>query len=183
MRFGPFLFLFCLFGCIQTGCDSATPGTPPNEEELITTVRLVLAGNDGTDLDVVVFRDLDGAGGAAPVRNGLILDAGVTYTGRIGFTDEANGEDITAEVGAEDEAHQVFYTPLGDLANWLTVTPTDTDENNLPVGLLFQIAVAPGVSGNGQLNVVLSHFDEFPKDGTTRSNETDVDITIDVEIR
>ena len=36
--------------------------------------------------------------------------------------------------------------------------------------------------GSGTLNVVLSHYDDGPKDGVTQSTESDVDITFPVRI-
>ena len=36
---------------------------------------------------------------------------------------------------------------------------------------------------NGQLRVILSHFDEAPKDGVNQSDETDIDVTFEVLVR
>ncbi|MEZ4696908.1 MAG: hypothetical protein R2832_10875 [Rhodothermales bacterium] len=59
---------------------------------------------------------------------------------------------------------------------------TDTDENSLPVGLEFTVTVSSGAAATGTLNVVLSHYDDVVKNGTTRSDESDIDIDFPVTI-
>ena len=68
------------------------------------------------------------------------------------------------------------------LASRITVTITDTDGNNLPVGLEYTVAVSAGAAATGSINVVLGHYDDSPKDGTTRSDESDIDIDIPITI-
>ena len=65
----------------------------------------------------------------------------------------------------------------------VTVTITDQDDNGLPVGLNFTVEVSAGAAASGTLRVVLSHFDDDPKDGMTMSDETDVDVTFPVNIQ
>jgi hypothetical protein len=171
-------------------CKEKNPGDPDdgNEQELITTVTLTLTESGASNVATATFKDLDGAGGAAPSIGTLTLKAGSTYTGTIELKDESKNpaEDITAEIEEEAEAHQFFYTPQGALAGRLTVTITDKDSKNLPVGLEFTVAVSAGAAVTGSaansLNVVLSHFDDTPKNGTSRSPETDVEINFPVNI-
>lgn len=171
------------------GCEDnpANPGNG-NEQELITTVTLTLTENGTSNTVTATFRDLDGDGGAAPTIGTLTLKAGSTYTGSIKLLDESKNppEDITAEVEEEADAHQFFYTPQGELAGRLTVTITDKDGKNLPLGLAFTAAVSagPAVAGSAanSLNIVLSHFDEVVKNGVDPSDESDVDINIPVTI-
>ena len=82
----------------------------------------------------------------------------------------------------EQEDHQLWYTPGGDAVSRLTITITDMDDNGLPVGLNFTVAVSDGGAASGTLQVVLSHYDSAPKDGVTMSIESDVDITFPVII-
>jgi len=81
--------------------------------------------------------------------------------------------------------HQFFYTVGGDVAvqEAVTITITDQDENSLPVGLMFTVAVADVGLGTGTLNVVLSHYDDAPKNGTDRSDETDIDVTFPLTVQ
>lgn len=171
------------------GCeDDPTNPQNGNEQELITTVTLTLTENGTSNTVTATFRDLDGDGGAAPTIGTLTLKAGSTYTGRIELLDESKNPatDITAEVEEEADAHQFFYTPQGELAGRLTVSITDKDGNNLPLGLAFTAAVSagPAVTGSAanSLKIVLSHFDETAKNGTDPSDESDVDINMPVTI-
>mgnify|MGYP001466780693 CR=1 FL=1 len=171
------------------GCeDDPTNPENGNEQELITTVTLSLTENGTSNVVSATFKDLDGDGGTAPTIGMLTLNAGSTYTGKVELLDESKNpaEDITEEVKEEAEAHQFFYTPQGALDGRLTVTVTDKDSNNLPVGLEFTVAVSAGGAVTGSatnsLNVVLSHFDNTPKNGADRSDESDIDINIPVTI-
>ncbi len=179
--------ILLVLALIWTGCDSADPDpVGPGEEELITTVMMRLVPDDGgATVSVTVFRDLDGDGGDAPVISGINLRDGVTYTGGITLLNEAESpaEDITEEVNEERDEHQFFYIPQGALAGWVTVTYNDTDGNGLPVGLDYTVTVNGGAGEQGFLNVVLSHYDDSPKNGTDRGNESDVDIEVPVTIQ
>lgn len=170
------------FAIIFTGCDSDEPDPiGAGEEELITKVTLTLTPEGGGTPVIAVAEDPDGDGTDFTIDD-LMLVANTTYTGTIEVRDDVNGEDITEEVQEEADEHQFWYTVAGDAASRITVTITDTDSNNLPLGLAFTVTVSDGPSAVGTLNVVLSHYDEGPKDGTTRSDESDVDITFDVQV-
>ncbi|HEX9658873.1 MAG TPA: hypothetical protein VGA18_01175, partial [Rhodothermales bacterium] len=71
----------------------------------------------------------------------------------------------------------------GGAAGRVTVTITDEDDNGLPVGLAYTVDVSAGGAASGTLRVILSHFDEEPKNGTDQSDETDVDVTFPVNIQ
>lgn len=178
--------LFLLTLALLASCTDNPGGNDdegPGEEELITRVTLTLTAEDDSQTSAS-WSDEDGPGGNEPVIGTLQLQAGVTYSGTIQLldtTDEPAG-DITAEVEEEAEEHQLFYSAEGGIAGRVTVTVTDTDSNGLPVGLTYRVEVIGDAAATGTLNVVLSHYDEVPKDGTTRSDETDVDIDIPVVI-
>ena len=162
-------------------CDSNEPDEEgAGEEELITRVVLTLVG--GGETISAEADDPDGDGTNFQIDT-ITLQSGTTYTGSIDLFDDVNGEDIGEEVAEEDDEHQFFYTPSGGIAGRVTVTITDTDGAGLPVGLAFTLTVSNGGAASGSLNVVLSHFDEEPKNGTDRSDETDVDVTVPVTIQ
>lgn len=176
----PALLLGLMVSCTDNPSD---PGDGPGEEELITQVTLTLTAEDDSQTSVT-WEDADGPGGNDPVVGTLQLQAGMTYSGTIELlnTTETPAEDITQEVREEDDEHQFFYSVEGNVADRVTVEITDTDENGLPVGLQYTVTVSDGDAASGSLNVVLSHYDDAPKDGTTRSDETDIDIDIPVEV-
>ena len=175
-----------------TACDDdpSSVDEGPGEEELITLIRLTLTeldaqGNATTNTTSVSWEDADGEGGNAPTIGTLSLAAGTSYSGTIELLDTTQNppEDITEEVEEEAEEHQFFYELSGSGAARVTVTITDEDANNLPVGLEYLVEVSAGGSDTASLNVVLSHYDEGPKNGTDRSDESDIDIDIPVNIQ
>lgn len=177
-----YLPLFLLLALVAVGCDSDDPDDDgAGEEELITTVTMTFSPNGGGDDVVAIWRDPDGDGSNVSIDE-IDLVAGTTYTGSIELRDDANGEDITEEVEEEDGEHQFWYTAGGAGSDRLAVTITDTDDNGLPVGLSFTVDVSAGDATTATMNVVLSHYDDAPKDGVTQSDESDVDITFVVNI-
>ncbi len=171
-------------------CKEDNPSNPGggNEQELITKVILTLTETGASNVVTATFNDPDGDGGIAATITPMSLKAGSAYTGKIELKDESKNPvvDIAAEVKGEAEAHQFFYTAQGALAGRVTVTITDKDSNNLPVGLEFTVDVNAGVAVTGSatnsLNTALSHFDTTPKNGASRSSETDVEINFPVNI-
>lgn len=176
-----FPFLLTLFLLMAAACDSTEPPEEqgPGEEELITRIVLTISGGGQTILATAEDEDGDGANFQI---GGIRLTGSTTYTGSVQLFDDINDVDLTAEVREEGTEHQFFYTLGGPASEIITLTTTDTDANGLPLGLSFRMVVGPtdGSQFNGTFNVVLSHFDREPKTGTTRSSETDVDVTFPV---
>lgn len=175
------LSLIVVIGCKE---DNPASPVPENPQELITKVTLTLTPAGGGTAVTVTFNDPDGDGGNAPTIGTLTLKAGTTYNGTIELLDETKSpaDTVTAEVEEESDVHQFFYTPEGGIVGRVTVVITDKDANNLPVGLKYTATVTAGAAANGTLNVVLSHYDASPKNGTTPSDESDIDIDFPVNI-
>lgn len=164
------------------GCDSTEPDDHgAGEEELITRVRATLTSSQAPQT-VVEASDPDGDGANLTIGT-LTLKAGVTYSGVIEVFDDVNGEDIGAEISEEANEHQFFFIPGGTDVSRLSVAATDSDSNGLPVGLTFTLVTSAGGAGQASLQVILSHFDDAPKDGVNQSDETDIDITFPVVIQ
>lgn len=164
--------------------DSVAP--PVNEEEVITTVTVTFTPMNGGTAVVLTSRDLDGDGPNAPVvtASGNLI-AGITYDGRVTFLNELASpiEDITEEIDAEGDKHQIFYqqTGLGDF------TYLDEDANGNPIGLHF-IYTAPGITANGPLTVTLRHEPNKIAEGvaqgiiTNAGGATDAEVTFNVVV-
>lgn len=161
----------------------------PGEEELITTLAITLTPSGGGSPIIVRFRDLDGEGGNAPVVDVLAVTAGTDYNGTVQVLNETETppENITEEVEEEAEAHQFFFETLGGFSA-AVVEYADKESDYVsnsgadhPVGIAFTLSV--GNAQNGQFRVILSHFDEAPKDGVNRSDETDIDVSFEVLVR
>lgn len=150
-----------------------------HEEELITTVRYTLTGPNTV---VMTFTDLDGDGGAAPtitVSGDLVANSSYTGVMQLFNETESPAENITAEISAEADEHEFFFTnTLG-----LTINKTDVDSGNNPLGL--STTVNTGAAGTGTLTVVLKHEPKKPNNGTVADagGETDVEVTFNVTVQ
>ena len=158
-----------------------------DEGELITTVKLSLSVAGGTTM-VHTWQDLDGAGGNAPVlpdtiKLGQITPGGNPYTATLEFFNEQNGtkEDITLEVKNEAHDHFVCYeiSSLSLPPAGLSISATDKDKNNLPIGLSTEWK--PMGKDFGVVVVRLKH-QPGTKNGTCAVGDTDVEVTFPYKI-
>ncbi len=168
-----------LIGCSEHGHDH-----DHGDHDVVTTLELVLSASDTTIGDqVFTWEDLDGPGGANPNRiDTVVLRPGMTYTGRLRVANRSvsPARDITATIESERDYHQFFYQLSAGLG---TLTITDKDSRQLPVGLTFTVT-QEGAASSGTLAVQLSHFDNATsKNGTTPSDETDISVVFPVVVR
>ena len=160
-------------------CNSDDDATIVNEEEVITTVQVTLTPQGGGAAVTLTSRDLDGDGPQAPVVTvSGPVSAGVAYSGEVSFLNElANPtEDITEEVAAEGEEHQVFYQQNG----LGTFTYTDEDENSDPIGLEFNYTA--GTAATGTLTVTLRHEPNKDAQGVAEGIITNAGGSTDAEV-
>ncbi len=157
----------------------ATPPPPVNEGELITTVRIHLTSMDGTEEKQLLWVDLDGDGGDAPVITWDTLSAGTTYQAHIELLDQSvvPPDDITVEIEEEDEEHQFFYIASGANA---TISYADQDEAGNPVGL--QTVWTLGAASTGNLTVILRHDPDKFGEGVAAGDITNAGGDTDVEV-
>ena len=174
----------CGDGNNPTGSDG------PGEEELITTLKLTLTETVSSTSVTVQFQDLDGPGGVDGSVDTLTVTAGSTYSGVIQVLNEAEtpAEDITSEVREEAEEHMFWFTAGGGFSAAAT-TRTDHESDYVTaqtgtdheVGITFQLVATSGVTA-GTFTVALDHYDDVAKDGTSRSNETDIEVVFPVKV-
>jgi hypothetical protein len=151
----------------------------PNQSELITTVRLKFTNTLSSSINPLVyeFKDLDGEGGAAPVKfDDIVLQKNIPYICEVTVLNESvsPADNITAEIKAEANDHQFYFVPSS--SNLLSVSNYDTDTQGLPLGLssFWVTGLNPG---SGTVKVVLKH-----KPGTKAANdlinkgETDIEL-------
>lgn len=151
----------------------------PNESELITTVRLKFTNTLSSSINPLVyeFKDLDGEGGAAPVKfDDIVLQKNIPYICEVTVLNESvsPADNITTEIKAEANDHQFYFVPSS--SNLLSVSNYDTDSQGLPLGL-SSFWVTGLNAGSGTVRVVLKH-----KPGTKAANdlinkgETDIEL-------
>ncbi|NBC59042.1 MAG: type 1 periplasmic binding fold superfamily protein [Bacteroidetes bacterium] len=175
------LAILTVFAFAFTSCsDDDDAPQVINEEEVITTMNVMLF--DGTSTKMLTIVDADGD----PIISADELDANTTYNGSVEFLNETETpvEDITAEVAEEDEEHQVFYVPSSSLN--ATVEYDDQDANGNPVGLDFTLTT--GDASTGTLTVILRHEPNKDAAGVSEGDpanaggETDVEAAFEVDI-
>ena len=133
--------------CASACTDTENPGEE-NETEVITTVELRFAPTDGGAEQVFSWSDPENDGD--PVIDDIVLSDALDYDLSVSFLNELADptEDITEEVDAESDVHQVFFTgsavrspSTGDNEGAIISQEyEDTDANGLPVGLESAIA-------------------------------------------
>lgn len=177
------LMLITAIGAVTsfTACKKDGPLPDVNEEELITTLTLKFSNAaDPADIKTFTWKDIDGDTGNPPIIDNITLAANSTYTVEIDALlneSELPAEDIRAEVEEESADHLIVYKPTGNL----TITATDKDVNNLPIGL--EASAVTTAAGTGTLQVILRHQPEGAKDGTEAPGSTDLDATFNVTVQ
>ena len=156
-RFGAFLLAFAF---LFTACDSNEPDDDggAGEEEVISNVGMVLKPQGGSAFTVAAVFDESGAN---PVIDTLNLTAGTVYSVEINFRNrfEDDPEELDEEIKEEENiAHQLFVIPEGGVADDLTVSDRNTDDEGLPLGTSFTLTVGDG-SGSGVIRLVLRHYE------------------------
>ncbi|MER2998659.1 hypothetical protein [Pontibacter populi] len=173
----PYLAVLLMGSLITTtSCGDDDNPAPVVDRETITTVKLSLEpqGKEGT-LVTASYEDLDGPGGNPPVIPQLTLKAGTTYD--VDLTILNKTENLNSEIIDEANDHQVYYTSTP--ANLMTVTVTDKDSQNRPLGLTATIVT--GNAGTGELKVVLKH--QPGTKGSPTAGETDVEAKFNVVVQ
>ncbi|MBD0256961.1 MAG: type 1 periplasmic binding fold superfamily protein [Cytophagales bacterium] len=163
-----------------SACNNDDP-EPENQEELITTVRLTFTPAGGGTPVVATWQDQDGDGGGAPVVSAINLARNTTYTLAVTLLDESKTPDvdITTEVAAEAEEHQLFFRTTG--LSGMTIAYNDKDGNDRPIGL--SNTVTTPTAGAGTLTVILRHEPNKAATGvaagdpTNAGGETDIETT------
>lgn len=146
-------------------CDDTENPQDSNPEEVITTCVLTFTPAGGGD--ALEFRWADPESDGSPVIDAIVLSHAADYTLSVAFLNEleAPPEDITGEVAAEGEDHQVFFTgsavegpATGENASApLVHAYADQDANGNPVGL--ENTITTRSPGSGTLTVTLLHMD------------------------
>lgn len=135
-----------------------------NEEEVITTVALTFTPASGGAAIEAAWADPENDG--SPVIDDIVLSDADDYTLAVSFLNEIEDppEDITEEVDAESDQHQVFFTGTAvespatgeNTSAVISQAYDDTDANGFPIGLASSVATLS--VGSGTLTVTLRHL-------------------------
>lgn len=162
-------------------CKEENPEKPTNDEELITTLRMIFYhATDSTRAGEFLFTDTDGAGGLEPQRWDTIrLSPNQSYLAVIELLNESNPSSIvyvSAEVREEADEHLFcFQTGL----DGLSVQYADTDGTH-PIGL--NTLWNTGKSGTGSVVVSLKHQPDGLKNGACEPGDTDIEVAFPIVV-
>jgi hypothetical protein len=178
------LAMLCLF---ITACDPESGGE--NDEELITTVTYTLRPVAGGTPIVLSFKDLDGAGGNAPVVTGATLPLNTEYNGEISFKNESVTPvvDLNSEIIEEGTAHQIFISVTEGLINSIQYLYKDLDARGRPLGI--KTSLKTRAAGKGSLAVILRHNPNKEASGVINGQianaggESDVEALFPIEVK
>lgn len=186
------VLLILISGVTFCSCkkDSVNVTNPvnPNETELITTVKFIIAPTSNPLAKVYVsYRDLDGDGGNAPTIDTIRLGANTEYNVQVLVLDETkNPIDTTSKkIEVEKNIHQFFYSKIGTYN--LTVTYLDFDDHNVPVGLNIKLNTTSGLTEkSNRFKIVLKHQPGLKPTsgaGDETLGETDIEVNFPILIQ
>lgn len=167
-----------LSGLVITSCKKKDDHS--DEEENITTMRVILTPVSGGTPQTFTWKDVDGPGGNAPVIDQINLAPTFAYQCTLQFLDESKSpaEDKTGEIVAEADDHQVYFEPTGNL----TVNNLNNDGRGLPLGT--SSAWLSGAAGTGSIKITLKHKPGQKASGDpVTKGETDIEVTMPVRIQ
>lgn len=145
-----------LISAVVTSCSKDDTAPEENDNELITTVRVLAVATDNT-ADTLKFqwKDADGDGPGQPVIDQVKLVAGKTYKVQLLLLDETKTpvDNVTEEIEEEAQDHRFYFEPSAAI----TVADLDKDKNNVTLGLnsTWTTAVA---GGSGTIKITLRHY-------------------------
>lgn len=166
------------------------PLTPPNETELITTLKLTFTDTAAPYTSyTAVFRDIDGDGGIDATLDSLRIPAGKVYAASLLLLDErdASAVDTTNnEIEEESAAHQFFYQsiPSDVITNFTYLT---FDDNGKPLGTEFGCNTK-SAPATGTLRITLRHQPDKDAAGVSggdisnANGETDIEVEFPVRL-
>ena len=171
--------------------DPVAPPNPVNEEELITTVMLVLTPINGGNIVTLKYKDLDGDGPGQPdITPSAVFAQNKTYNGEIFVLNESVTpvKNISNEILAEAADHQFFYQTLGTLPMFtytpIAIAPDNYDTNGRPLGFrtVFTTTTAVPQGANATMKITLKHQGDKTKPNVANNDLSNATGATDFEV-
>jgi hypothetical protein len=174
--------LLTLSSCLRDKNQVELPSNP-NEQELITTLKLFLADSTNPNiLKVGIYTDLVGIGQAKV--DTVTLDANKTYFGEVLLLNEiAHPTDtISYEVIKEGDQHEFFYHVSSGLGMKIDTIKSDVDVNGVPIQIKPKVYTSS--ASKGSLMIILKHQGSSkPKTGMGDESIGDTDIEVSIPFK
>ena len=158
------LSLSAFAALIITSCKKEKTEEEENDNELITTVQVILTEEGTSNAETYLWTDIDGAGGEEPLFDDIVLKPNTAYQAQIRFLDESKNpvEDITGEIEEESDVHRLYFTL--STGTGITVSDADNDINDLPLGLNSTWTTT--TTGAGTIKITLRHYPNGGKEAS-----------------
>jgi hypothetical protein len=169
-----------LLTCVLFSACKKDKTEEPNEEEVITTMKLSFAPVGGGATLNYQFNDPDGPGAAVPTQDSIKLQPNKAYNVTLQLLNATKNpaEDITTEVQAEAEAHRFYYEPTA--ASNITVTGLNNDANGVPLGVTSTWTT--GAAATGKIKVTLRHYPGTPPNKALADLVNSTKSSTDIEV-
>ena len=172
-----------------TACKKETNNGPnPNQEEVITTLRVALTDSATSAVTTFRFYDLDGDGGAQATVDTIRLRPNTRYFASLTLLDESTNPagDVTEEIREEENDHQFFFTTTNPTFS-VTYDTADYDSNNPPKPVGLQTKWLSGNAQRTSVRIILKHQPAIKSTitnplGDVTRGDTDVDLTFPVVV-
>ena len=173
-----FAFGILLVTGMFSSCKKDKSAPEENDEEVITTMDVVIKEEGDSSATTYSFDDPDGPGGNAPTIASIPLAPNKVYDVEVVLLNKTTNPAavVSEEVLAEAVDHRFYFEVSG--AN-LTVSDLDQDANGIPVGLHSKWTT--GAASTGKIDITLRHYPDggkeisdpvtSPKSGTDMSTK------------
>ena len=177
----PFFFSLAALVLLSTAACNRDDTPEPDEQELITTLRVIVRPQAGGAEQTFTYKVQNGFGSTSPGTvqiDTLRLSAGAVYNAQLEVLNEseAPAENITEEILAERDDHLfLLVSNPASGAGSIAVSGGNTDNQGRPLNQTVQLTA--GAAGSGTLTVTLLH-EPTDKAGSTPSaagGETDLE--------
>lgn len=182
-------FSVFFFSILFTAACSKDDTPQPEEQELITSLRLTLTDTAGA-ATTFTYKVENGFGSTSPGTvqiDTVALTAGATYNAELAVLNEKASpvEDITPEIISESDDHLFFLDvarSTGVSGLLLTITDMSTDSQGRIFAQKFNVIA--GAAGSGTLTITLLHEPANKSAGTLADagGETDLEAVFPVRI-
>lgn len=183
-QFSFFLPISLLVSSILFGLHACKPDDHLHNDEHDAIIKVQILFTDSATNAIVgtfTWADPDGIGGNNPTQIDTVKLSATTVCKAnlmlFALHEGTHEHNITADILNEKNDHLLVYKNI--MGN-LSVTVTDEDDNNLPIGI--ETKWITGAASVGQVNIVLRHQPGI-KNGTESPGDTDMDITMPLQIQ
>jgi hypothetical protein len=158
MQIKKMIAIFVVLTAVFTSCKKEAD--EPNDEEVITTLRLTFAPVGGGNNLVYQYDDADGPGGNQPTKEEIVLQPNKSYNVTLQLLNKTvnPAADKTDEIKQEGTSHRFYYEPAA--GSNITVSGLDNDADGVALGLSSNWISGAAVTGT--IKITLRHYSGNP---------------------